>query len=626
MVRVRTRVAAFRVLAAGLVSSLLGVTPAAADWKRLDSPNFVVVGDVAADDLKNIARRFEAFRETLSRVLTENATATAVPTIVLVFPSDSAFSLFKPRYNGKPVPLAGLFMPRQDANYIAIVRDLDERTLRVVFHEYAHLIISNVSGVVPVWLNEGLAEFYSTFEMTADGREALIGRTVPGHLDRLNQTRLLPLEDMLKVERNSPLYNEGDRRSVFYAQSWALTHLILLGQPPRREQLGRYLERLANGQPEMTAWEQAFGAERMDRELSAYIGRSAFRAYRFTFANRLGTFDAPVAALQPADSEALLANFLVQQQRYDEAAERLDRLRQPGSESAWVTTVRALLDATRTDYASSQKRLSSLKTVDDWLLGYFAGSTLADVLESRGGTEDAAHRETVRRFFEVALKGGKEIPNVLARAAALDLLEREPPTYQTIASIQRAMKLAPGRTDYLFLYARALAQQSSYAAAANVLRVLTTTAYPPHVRDSARRILEEIQTFEKAHTSTATTPGGSGAAPASDRDRERVEPAQTGAAEAVFRTLGEDEQRIEGVLQRIECGRNGAVFHVQTADGPAQARTAKMEHVEFITYRDDVSSTIKCGALKEPMPVYLTWRPSTDGKGRIAVAVEFRPK
>ena len=44
------------------------------------------------------------------------------------------------------------------------------------------------------------------------------------------------------------------------------------------------------------------------------------------------------------------------------------------------------------------------------------------------------------------------------------------------------------------------------------------------------------------------------------------------------------------------------------------ARAPTMAQVEFITYRDDVSGNISCGTLKEPMPVYVTWRPGTDGK------------
>lgn len=59
-----------------------------------------------------------------------------------------------------------------------MVRDWDEDTMRIVFHEYSHLITSNVAGSVPVWLNEGLAEFYSTFQLVGD-REAMIDRLRP---------------------------------------------------------------------------------------------------------------------------------------------------------------------------------------------------------------------------------------------------------------------------------------------------------------------------------------------------------------------------------------------------------------------------------------------------------------
>ena len=611
-----------RGVAAGVVLCLIAA-PASAEWKRVDSPNFVVFGDVGAGDLRNIARKFEAFREMLSLVFTRQATATPVPTIVVVFPSDNAFTPFRPLYNGKPVPMSGLFMPRQDANYIAIVRNREDSGLRIVFHEYAHLLISNVASAVPVWLNEGLAEFYSTFEVTPDGREALIGQPVPEHIDHLNGTTLLPLDELLQVQRNSPLYNEGERRSVLYAQSWALTHLILLGQPSRREHLGRYLDRVAEGAPEMDAWRQAFGDD-IERELKQYIERDALLAFRLKFADKLAAFDAPVTSLPRPDSEALLASLLVHQQRYDEAANRLNKLSQGATDPGWVTVVRALLDASQNDYDAAAKRLSGLAGSNDWLLAYLAGSTLADVIDSRGGTPDTAIYEAVRSFFGTAAKSQREIPNVLARTATLDLANGKAPPYQTIASIQRAMKLAPGRTDYQFLYARALAQQGSYAASANVLRRLTIPGYPQHVRDAARRLLEEVQHIAKEEAAEAARRNAAAAAqPAQEPDTSPTPPAAT---EPNYRQLAPGEERLEGVLLRIDCARSGATFHVETSDGVVLTQAPKMQEVEFISYRDDLTGNITCGTLKRPMPVYLTWRPGADGKGRLAIAVEFVAK
>jgi hypothetical protein len=122
-----------------------------------------------------------------------------------------AFTPFKPLYQGKPVASAGSFVGRQDANYIAVVTEGDVDRMRIVFHEYAHLVISNVLRHVPAWLSEGLAEFYSTYELRG-GREAVLGRVIPYHLQRLQETRLLKLDELLSVDRQFPLYNEKDRR------------------------------------------------------------------------------------------------------------------------------------------------------------------------------------------------------------------------------------------------------------------------------------------------------------------------------------------------------------------------------------------------------------------------------
>src|SRR5262245_8641867 len=82
--------------AVGLLLCFCVASPSEAQWRRIDSPNFVVVGDVAESNLREVAVKFEAFREMLGRLLGEGLTATPVPTVVLVFPHDRAFTPFKP--------------------------------------------------------------------------------------------------------------------------------------------------------------------------------------------------------------------------------------------------------------------------------------------------------------------------------------------------------------------------------------------------------------------------------------------------------------------------------------------------------------------------------------------------
>ena len=69
------------------------------------------------------------------------------------------------------------------------------------------------------------------------------------------------------------------------------------------------------------------------------------------------------------------------------------------------------------------------------------------------------------------------------------------------------------------------------------------------------------------------------------------------------------------------------MFHLKAGGVAVTVTSPKMDDVDHITYRGDLSGTVECGALKQPMAVYLTWRPATDKpSAKIAVAIEYLPK
>ncbi len=609
-----------------LVGGLAG--PAFAEWRRIDSPNFVVVGDVSAGELREITRRFESFRDVLARVLTEKFIATAVPTVVVVFPSDRAFTPFKPKFNGKPVELSGLFLPRRDVNYIAMVRDWDEDTMRVVFHEYSHLITSNIAGSIPVWLNEGLAEFYSTFQLVGD-REAMIGRPVPGHLNQLNERTLLPLEELLSVKHDSPLYNEGDRRSVFYAQSWALTHLLLVSQPSRRDKLGAYVASLDNGVTPIEAWQRAFAGDRLDRELQNYIRRSVFNVYRFRFTDKTTSFEGAAAPVAAADAEAFLAHFLVQQQRYDEAIERLDR--GAAGAAGWPAVVRAGIAVSRKDNPAAEKALLGLQSGSDWLTAYFAGVTLAEIASEGHDAAPGPQYQAARGFFDAAQKARGEIPNAIARSVAMELRNARRPPPETLKAIERASGLAPGREDYVFLHAQVLAQLDAYPEAAKVLRSLIATTPSPEVRESATNVLRQIDDYQRMRAASAARAAAARNSPAAAGgtlpDSTTTSDPAGGRFVASFRKVGPGEERVEGELERIDCAAKSVAFVLKVPEGTARFDAAALDQIEFITYRDDLRGSIGCGPLLGgPKKVYVTRAISPDRKTSRVIAVEFLPR
>src|SRR5207237_1324438 len=108
----------------------------------------------------------------------------------------------------------------------------DSRAMETVFHEYAHLLLRHNEWFWPMWLKEGMADIYSTFEIT--GTQAIrIGKPLDLYLRLLYRGPFLPLRDLFAVSRESPEYNERDRQGVFYAESWLLVHYLMVGDNPR---------------------------------------------------------------------------------------------------------------------------------------------------------------------------------------------------------------------------------------------------------------------------------------------------------------------------------------------------------------------------------------------------------
>jgi len=602
--------------AAGLLTMLLcfgaGV-PQQAEWLRIDSPNFVIIGDVAARDLSDIAVQFERFRETLTQVLGEGATSTAVPTIVIVFPSDDAFTPFMPKLQDRTSRVGGRFLGAGDINYIAIVSDGQPGRFRLLFHEYAHLAMSNVNRHLPVWLSEGMAEYYSTFELTQGGREAELGGPIESHLALLkNERTLLTLEDLLQVGHQSPQYNERDTKSVLYAQAWALTHLILHGEPNRSQQLTAYLDGLSKDLSPVRAWQEAFGAEDMERELVGYIRRASFKKHQVKFNATLAPLETTAVVLPAAEAQAHLFDFLFRDHRLDEASERLALAAQLDIDSPRVIVGAALLDIARGDHVTSDKRLSALATPRDWLVAYLAGTAAAELTKQWR----AAGLETARRFFAAASAERPAFPNAVARISVLELQTAEGPSAATAAAMANVSTLSPGRPDYALLRAQILVRRGEFDEALSVLGPLTDGPYRSEIRDAASDLMEAIPHLEAARESARL------AELARSRDVPEV------AAWPVYRKLQTGEERLEGVLERIECvGDQGAVFHLTVGARAVTVATAQRSTVDYIVYRDDLTGGPECGPLKDPMAVYVTWRPATDKSGaKVAVAIEYLPK
>jgi tetratricopeptide (TPR) repeat protein len=248
------------------------------DWIELRTANFTLFTHAGEQNTRRIAADLERLRDVLAQLAPGVALNSPTPTYIYVFKNGAAFRPYQRIYAGRPLESGGFFLSTQLANYVAINGDQrgDERA--IIYHEYLHYVLRNQYASLPLWLNEGLAEYYSTFEATST--EAKIGLPVVEHIVWLRKNPLIPLASLFAVEEGSKEYNESSRRGGFYAQSWALVHYLISGNPERRRQASEYLRLAQAGTPPDQIFRRAFGTDpaTLERELHKYV-----QGYLFNF-------------------------------------------------------------------------------------------------------------------------------------------------------------------------------------------------------------------------------------------------------------------------------------------------------------------------------------------------------
>jgi tetratricopeptide (TPR) repeat protein len=614
---------------------------AAPKWIELRSANFLLQGDVGERDLRDVARRLEEFRETLSRLLPKARLSTAAPTVVLVFGTNKGYEPFKPLYQGKPMKVTGFFQAGHDVNYVTMLLGDREDPYPIVFHEFTHLMLRATLGDTPLWFNEGLAEFYSSFEVSSDGKHAKVGKMIERHV-LLLQERFMPLSDVLAADHTSALYNDPKQSYMMYAESWAWMHYLLHGAPKRTPQMFEYVSRLRRGTAREPAFREAFGAPiaTLEQELRQYVQKLAFMSQVVTFTEPIAArVSGPTRPLTPAAAEARLGNLLLHMDRQDEGEARLKAALALDANDlqAHLTYGELCLRRGKPDEALTHLRAAAKANPDS----FAAQQALGLALVRRVGPPEAKVLAEGRSACARALELQPESPDAMAGIAWTYYLAHERlDEAQRLA--ERAVDLAPSEPDHVLLLAQVLASRDDFAAARQRLGPLMASERP-EVRDHARSLMGSIADFEVRMTAMRAAQNARGAA----RSESAIGRDETGAGvggEMILglRRLKDGEQRVFGALQRIECSADSTAFVVASGDRSYRFAAPGLDAVEFVSFRPDLKGNVACGPRQPPDPVYLTYRaspaaekpPAPGGKTATArtrvdgevVAIEFVPK
>ena len=251
-------------------------------WHSVRTNHLFVIGNADPESLRRVAVWLEFFHAAFARVISRNVIDSSIPTTVIVFSDDASFTPFKPVYQGRPTAISGFFLPGDDVNYIALSLDPRGDPYATAFHEYVHLHVKDNIPGAPLWLNEGLAEIYESLQFS--GSDVLIGTPKPGYLFLLRNLEMLPLKTLFSVGTDSPHYNERDKQGIFYGESWALVHYLMLGDRSGQDQFKRFLQRVASGDDVAKAIESAYGItiDKLEQEFESYVRNGNLRGQRIT--------------------------------------------------------------------------------------------------------------------------------------------------------------------------------------------------------------------------------------------------------------------------------------------------------------------------------------------------------
>jgi Flp pilus assembly protein TadD len=261
----------------------------ARQWFEGRTANFHLYSCGSTKEVGRLADRLEQFREAYSLLAGAQAVASP-PIIVLAFPDHTSMEPFLPLYHGRPADLAAFFGRGSDENLIVLaLSSSGSASLKIIFHEYAHLLFRHHQPYWPPWLAEGMAEIYSTFQLKG-GDQARLGLPMDHHVRLLAEVPLWPLQGLFSITRASTEYNERRYQGIFYAESWLLAHYLMLGDnPAHKANFSQLTSLLRQGQSPEQAFTNAFQTTlpAMQVELGRYLVRHKFTPLQLTLSAAL---------------------------------------------------------------------------------------------------------------------------------------------------------------------------------------------------------------------------------------------------------------------------------------------------------------------------------------------------
>jgi tetratricopeptide (TPR) repeat protein len=472
-----------------LALALVGQGWATEKWVEVSSPHFRILTDVGRSEGVALASQFEKMRETFSALLRAHP-ADVAPMLVVAVRNGKEFREIEPAaYLGKgKLDLAGYFVWRGPRTYILLRLDGDgPHPYATVYHEYTHYLLRDDYSWMPLWLNEGLAEFYQNTDIHSG--EVDLGQPDLNDLMYLRTHSLIPIATLVQITASSPYYHEEQKGTIFYAESWALVHyLIVTDRQHGTQRLGTYERDLQARQDSLTAARNAFGSlHQMDRSLQEYLNHLEYAYFRLKLQTNVDAKSFTTRDVPETEANAIRAGVLVDNHRMSEARAMLKQVLAEDPNSPMGNQMMGYLEMVADNMPAAENWYAgALKLNPD---SYEVNYRFAEcAMRNADSTEDAKVEASLKKAMALNPRF----------AAAYDLLAQFYDIHQvhehTAHMLEaQAISMEPDNVQYRLDAAAGLANHQDFA---NALRVLNAARHVARNHAAMAMIEEETARIE----------------------------------------------------------------------------------------------------------------------------------
>jgi thioredoxin-like negative regulator of GroEL len=546
-------------------------------WRLTHSANFEIYAQSSDQRAREMLLWFEQLRAFFQQQGGSSPTPSQ-PVRVIVFTSEREYQPYRLRSTAD-----AYYVGSGSQDYIVMGTD-DPAKFGLAAHEYAHLVLRASGGQLPPWLKEGLAEFFATLHITEHATQ--LGGVLPGRFRALQRRTWLPVAELMSISEESQKGQNRDAAELFYAESWALTEMLLLS--PKYAAGFRPILAPPN-----------LDIEAVTRELHHWIDQP-----------KLPVIDLPelaapdvhveVSAVPPLAMQSLLAQVLLAAGEFDRAEARFQSLPDTAEISAALGMI-ALHKGDPEGARRAWKRAIDEGITDARLCYHYA------ILADRASLPADDIRPALQRA--VALQ-----PDFDDAHYQLALLEKNARHYEAAIEQFHAMRSVPDTREYAYWLALAdtfneLGQRDEAQSAARHASERATTA-----RERARAAEEtyiaqtdpgvQFARDASGHLQLVTT-----RMPHQQLDwNPFIEPA-------------DEIHRVQGTLREIDCGQLTTI-RVETSGKLVTLAIPDLQHVQMRHAPPD----FVCGPQPPASRVLVDYAQTRDGStAGIVRGMDFNP-